>query len=78
MRYAGNFHPEWGYLAPAPNFIRTARVILVATAVGAFGATQILAANENALKPDLARAVRWQLEPWTRTPTAQTTKGILR
>ena len=35
MRYAGNFHPEWGYLAPAPNFIRTARVILVATAIGA-------------------------------------------
>jgi hypothetical protein len=35
MRYAGNFHPEWGYLAPAPNFIRTARVILVAAAVGA-------------------------------------------
>jgi hypothetical protein len=35
MRYAGNFHPEWGYLAPAPNFMRTARVILVATAIGA-------------------------------------------
>jgi hypothetical protein len=35
MRYAGNFHPEWGYLAPAPNFLRTARVILVATAIGA-------------------------------------------
>src|SRR6476659_3987180 len=35
MRYAGNFHQEWGYLAPAPSFIRTARVILVAAAVGA-------------------------------------------
>jgi hypothetical protein len=35
MRYAGNFHPEWGYLAPAPNFVRTARVVLVATAIGA-------------------------------------------
>ncbi len=50
---------------------------VVARAVGAFGATQILAANENVLKPDLARAVRWQLEPWTRTPTAQTTKALL-
>ena len=35
MRYAGNFHQEWGYLAPAPSFIRTARVVLVAVAVGA-------------------------------------------
>ena len=34
MRHAGNFHPEWGYLAPAPDFIRTARVVLVATAIG--------------------------------------------
>jgi hypothetical protein len=35
MRSAGNFHPEWGYLAPAPSFLRTARVALVATAIGA-------------------------------------------
>jgi hypothetical protein len=35
MRSAGNFHPEWGYLAPAPSFMRTARVVLVATAIGA-------------------------------------------
>jgi len=31
----GEFHPEWGYLAPAPSFVRKARVVLVATAVGA-------------------------------------------
>jgi hypothetical protein len=35
MRSAGNFSPEWGYLAPAPSFLRTFRVVLVATAVGA-------------------------------------------
>jgi hypothetical protein len=35
MRFAGNLHPEWGYLAPAPSFLRTARVALVAAAVGA-------------------------------------------
>jgi hypothetical protein len=34
MRYSEQFHPEWGYLAPAPNFIRTARTVLVATAIG--------------------------------------------
>jgi hypothetical protein len=35
MRSAGNFHPEWGYLAPAPSFMRTVRTALVATAIGA-------------------------------------------
>lgn len=35
MRSAGNFHPEWGYLAPAPSFMRTMRIALVATAIGA-------------------------------------------
>jgi hypothetical protein len=29
------FHPEWGYLAPTPSFVHRARVVLVATAVGA-------------------------------------------
>ena len=35
MRNPANFHPESGYLAPAPSFIRTARVVIVATVVGA-------------------------------------------
>jgi hypothetical protein len=35
MRSAGNFSPEWGYLAPAPSTLRTVRVVLVATAIGA-------------------------------------------
>jgi hypothetical protein len=35
MRSAGNFHPQWGYLAPAPSFLRGVRIVLVATAVGA-------------------------------------------
>jgi hypothetical protein len=35
MRSGGNFHPEWGYLAPAPSFMRTARIVAVATAIGA-------------------------------------------
>jgi hypothetical protein len=30
-----NWHPEWGFLAPVPNFIRAVRIVLVATAVGA-------------------------------------------
>ena len=35
MRSAGNFNSEWGYLAPAPSLLRTVRVVLVATAIGA-------------------------------------------
>jgi hypothetical protein len=35
MRHAPSFHPEWGYLAPRPGFIRTARLVIVASAVGA-------------------------------------------
>ena len=35
MHYAANSHPAWGYLAPAPSLLRTARVVLVAAAVGA-------------------------------------------
>jgi len=35
MRSAGNFSPEWGYLAPVPSFLRTVRVVVVATAIGA-------------------------------------------
>ena len=35
MRFADNFNPEWGYLAPAPGFMRMARVAFVAAAIGA-------------------------------------------
>jgi hypothetical protein len=42
MRDTANFHPEWGYLAPAPSFIRTARVVLVATAVGAIAGAGVV------------------------------------
>jgi hypothetical protein len=34
MSSTRNFHPEWGYLAPSPIFIRTARIILIAVTVG--------------------------------------------
>jgi len=50
---------------------------LVARAVGAYGATAMLATNDAALRPEVARAVRWQLQPWMQTPAAQTTKTLL-
>jgi hypothetical protein len=47
MRSAGNFSSEWGYLAPAPSFMRMARVVVAATAIGAAaGAAVVLSLIE--------------------------------
>ena len=55
MRFAGNFHPEWGY--PAPNFMRTARVVVVATAIGATaGAAVVLSLAERSAPGAVADA----------------------
>jgi len=42
MRHAGNFNPEWGYLAPAPNFLRTTRLFVVAAAIGAVASAAVV------------------------------------
>jgi len=42
MRHAGNFNPEWGYVAPAPNFFRTARLFVVAAAIGATASAAVI------------------------------------
>src|SRR5580658_4271659 len=70
MRHARNFNPEWGYLAPAPSFVRTARAVLVAVAVGASAgaavvfslvdrpvAEESVAARTLALAPDSSAAI---------------------
>jgi DNA segregation ATPase FtsK/SpoIIIE, S-DNA-T family len=53
MRSAGNFSSEWGYLAPAPSFARTARIVLVATAIGATaGAGVVLTLVDRSPRPE--------------------------
>lgn len=42
MRQSANFNAEWGYLAPAPNFMRTLRIVVVAAAVGATGGAAVV------------------------------------
>ena len=42
MRHAGNFNPEWGYLAPAPNLLRTTRLFVVAAAIGATASAAVV------------------------------------
>jgi hypothetical protein len=54
MPFGGNFHPEWGALAPAPSFMRTARIVAVATAIGATagaGVVLSLAGSSGVLGP---------------------------
>lgn len=42
MRSAEKFHPEWGYLSPAPSFIRSVRIALASTAIGATSAAAVV------------------------------------
>lgn len=59
MRFAGNFNPEWGYLAPAPSFMRTARIVAVATAIGATaGAAVVLSLIDRPASDPTADASR--------------------
>jgi hypothetical protein len=58
---AGNFHPEWGFLAPAPSFSRTVRMVITATAVGAIaGAGVALSLSK---RPPDANAVARTIRP---------------
>ncbi len=41
MPLAGACHPEWGYLAPAPNFLRIARIFMIAAAIGAMASAAV-------------------------------------
>jgi hypothetical protein len=64
MRFADNFNPEWGYLAPAPGFMRTARITLVAAAVGAFaGGAVVFSLIEPPAAEDASVAARTLAQP---------------
>ena len=56
MRRAANFNPEWGYLAPAPSFVRSARLVIVAAAVGATAGAAVVfsLADRPAAEPSVA------------------------
>jgi hypothetical protein len=42
MHRAGNFNLEWGYLAPAPSFLRTVRLVAVASAIAATASAAVV------------------------------------
>src|SRR5208283_5348849 len=65
MCSARNFHPEWGYFAPAPSFVRIVQIVLVATAVGAAAGASVVfslvgrPATETSEIPVAARTLAW-------------------
>jgi hypothetical protein len=83
MRSAANFNPEWGYLAPAPRFVRTARIVLIAVAVGASaGAAAVFSlvdrpvANESVAARTLARPAGPLSPTATAVPAIASARGL--
>ena len=57
MRYDRNFNPEWGYVAPAPSVMRTARLIAVAAIIGATaGAATVFSLLDRPVAEELVAA----------------------
>ena len=56
MRRAASFNPEWGYLAPAPSFVRSARLVIVAAVIGATAGAAVVfsLADRPAAEPSVA------------------------
>jgi hypothetical protein len=71
MRHAGNFNPEWGYIAPAPSFLRTARVFIVAAAIGATASAAVLFSLMDRPAAEASVAARTLVQPVERAPSAQ-------
>jgi hypothetical protein len=63
MSQSGNFNPEWGYLAPAPSFLRTVRVVLVATAVGVVAGAGVVFSLVGHPAEEIAVAARTMFGP---------------
>jgi hypothetical protein len=71
MRHAGNFNPEWGYVAPAPNFLRTARVFVVAAAIGATASAAVVFSLMDRPAAEASVAARTLVQPAEPAASAQ-------
>ncbi len=79
MRLAGNFNPEWGYIAPAPSFMRALRIAIVAGAVGASAGAAVVfslverpGAEESVASRTLVQATTVATVPVPSAPAAPT------
>jgi hypothetical protein len=78
MRHASNFNPEWGYLAPAPSFARTARVVVVAGAVGATAGAAVVFSLVDRPAAEESVAARTLVQPVASTSTTVSTPAAAR
>lgn len=67
MPHSGNFNPEWGYLAPRPGFLRTARIVLLAGAIGTVGGMAVAVALVARPAADISVAARTMAQPTVST-----------
>jgi len=70
MRHAGNFNPEWGYLAPAPSFLRTARLIVVVAGIAATASGAVVFSVVRRPAADESVAARTLAQPLDPAPMA--------
>jgi hypothetical protein len=73
MRYARNFNPEWGYLAPMPSFVRTARIAIVAAVIGATAGAAVVFSLVDRPAAEETLAERTMVQP---VRTAATVPGV--
>ncbi len=71
MRQAGYFNAEWGYLAPAPKLLRTARVFVVAAAIGATASAAVVFSLMDRLSAETSVAARTLVQPIESAPPAR-------
>jgi hypothetical protein len=71
MRHAGNFNPEWGYLAPAPNLLRTTRLFVVAAAIGAMASAAVVFSLMDRPVAEPSVAARTLVQPVEPPPPAR-------
>ncbi len=71
MRQAGYFNAEWSYLARAPNFLRTARVFVVAAAIGATASAAVVFSLMDRPSAETSVAARTLVQPIEPAPPAR-------
>jgi hypothetical protein len=70
-----NFHPEWGYLAPAPRFLRSVRLVVISAAIAATASAGVVFALARQPVAEASVAMR-TLVPAPDTPSAPPTSTL--
>jgi len=63
MRHTGSFNLEWGYLAPAPSFLRNVRLVVVAATIAATASAAVVFALVRQPAAEASVAARTLVQP---------------